>query len=213
MSGFGLYQVINEPIHVTQSSSSLIDLLFCNNPVSLNHVHVSGGSDHSSISCCVPIVKPATYIFRRRVWLHQKADYQQLNDALEDSLPPEAILSGGDVNRTWPLLFTAFIYPNFIVSFQMAMYQAVAIVCRANGVSLHQCLPLRVLSGRPTSQSGSTPTVPSTLSDGTHMAFTPMEKVTLLNIFFASCFSNYHPSATSSEQASTKNCPTLLSSH
>ena len=36
------------------------------------------------------------------MWLYQKADFDALNDAPEVSLPPEAILDGGDVNRVWP---------------------------------------------------------------------------------------------------------------
>ncbi len=36
--------------------------------------------------------------------------FDTLNEALEDSLPPEAVLTGGDVNRTWPLpLWTLYV--------------------------------------------------------------------------------------------------------
>ena len=36
------------------------------------------------------------------------ADFDTLNSALEDSLPPRVVLGGGDVNSTWPLFYTAF---------------------------------------------------------------------------------------------------------
>ena len=43
------------------------------------------------------------------IWFYQKADFDAMNDALEDSLPPESVLSGGNVNSTWSLFKRAFI--------------------------------------------------------------------------------------------------------
>ena len=47
-------------------------------------------------------------LYRRKAWLYLKADFDALNVALEESLPPESILSGGDVDCTWPLLLRSF---------------------------------------------------------------------------------------------------------
>ncbi len=110
MSGFG-HQVVNKPTRMTSTSSMLIDLLFCNDPEFLHRIQVTselGASDHCSISCCITLLCPATVVYRRKVWLYQKADFDTLNEALEASLPPEAVLTRGDVNGTWPLLYTAF---------------------------------------------------------------------------------------------------------
>ena len=101
MSGFGLYQMISEATRITPVSSTHIDLLFCNDPQLLDDIHVStelGSSDHCSLSCNVLIHRPTSTVYRRKVWLYQKANFDALNAALEDSLPHKTVLDGGDVD-------------------------------------------------------------------------------------------------------------------
>ena len=62
-----------------------------------------GGSDHCSVFCSLLVGKPRSSKVKRSIWLYQKADFVSLNEALEASLPPEAVLEGGDIDKTWPV--------------------------------------------------------------------------------------------------------------
>ena len=112
MSGFGLHQLVTSPTRVTSNSSSLIDHVYCSNHHLVDCLSVSselGSSDHCSLSVHLSTCKPVLPSIRRRIWLYQQTDFDALNSALEDSLPPEDILTGGDVNNTWSLFKTAFL--------------------------------------------------------------------------------------------------------
>ena len=112
MAGFGMHHLVTDHTRVTSSSSSTIDLVFSSCPRLVPQVNVVsplGSSDHCSLSCSLSLCRPTFRIYRRKIWLYQKTDFDALNDALEDSLPPEAVLDGGNVNSTWPLFKTAFL--------------------------------------------------------------------------------------------------------
>ena len=71
--------------------------------------------------CSLSVDKPRSKV-KRSIWLYQKTDFVSLNEALEASFPPEAILEGGGVNKTWHLFQTSFMdtvncfMPSHIVS-------------------------------------------------------------------------------------------------
>ena len=112
MEGFCLHQMVSTPTRVTTTSSTLLDLIFCSDPSLVDHLVAAselGNSDHLSLSCTLIFAKPRSRPIKRKVWFYQKADFDALNDALEDSLPPESVLSGGNVNSTWSLFKRAFI--------------------------------------------------------------------------------------------------------
>lgn len=48
------------------------------------------------------------YHLQKKVRLYQKTDFEALNDALENALPPDAILAGGNVDVTFPLFRVSF---------------------------------------------------------------------------------------------------------
>ena len=64
-------------------------------------------SDHNSVSATISLKKRPHRLFRRVIWKYQDVDLQDLGQALESSLPPTAVLKGGDVDKTWPLLKSA----------------------------------------------------------------------------------------------------------
>ena len=111
LSGFSLFQLVDEPTRVTEHSSSVLDLFLTNCPdlvTSLDVVDPLASSDHSSISATLSIGRSRHHLFKRQVWLYQHTDLDALNVALEDSLPPPTVLAGGDVDSTWPLFREAF---------------------------------------------------------------------------------------------------------
>ena len=111
LSGFGLCHLPTDHTRISPTSASTIDLLFTNDPALVEHLRVMPGlgtSDHCSLFCSLAIRKPRQHTITRRVWLYQRANFDNLNDALENCLPPEEVMAGGDVNSTWPLFRTAF---------------------------------------------------------------------------------------------------------
>jgi len=125
MHSFGQHQQVSEPILVTASTATTLDLVFCNDLLLFDCVSVVselGGSDHCSVFCSLSVDKPRSSKLKRSIWLYQKVDFASLNEALEASLPPEAVLEGGDVDITWPLFQTSFMdtvkrfIPSHIVS-------------------------------------------------------------------------------------------------
>ena len=78
---FGLTQIINEPTHFTENSSSVIDIMFLRNP---NTLLSSGVSDpflnqnqryHCPIFGVFKFEKIKSKSFKRRLWKYQNGDY------------------------------------------------------------------------------------------------------------------------------------------
>lgn len=112
MDGYGLFQTVSKPTRITNTSRTTLDLIFCSNPHLIEHLSIEselGSSDHCFILCHLSIGQTKCTTFRRKVWLYQKTDFEALNDALENALPPDAILVGGNVDVTWPLFKVSFI--------------------------------------------------------------------------------------------------------
>ena len=80
----GIHQIITEPTHFTENSSSLIDLLFVNNT---HNLVASGTSDpflnqhvryHCPIFGIFKYDKPKTSSYKRTIWQYDKGDYDIL---------------------------------------------------------------------------------------------------------------------------------------
>ena len=111
LSSFGLCHLPTDHTRITSSTASTIDHLFANDPALIDQLRVVPGlgtSDHCSLFCSLVIKKSRTQSIKRKIWLYQEANFSDLNIALENSLLPEVVLIGGDVNSTWPLFETAF---------------------------------------------------------------------------------------------------------
>ena len=81
---FNLSQIINEPTHFTETSASLIDLLFTTDQTS---VIASGVSDpflnqdiryHCPVYAIFKYTKPRQPIIERRIWKYENGDYTRL---------------------------------------------------------------------------------------------------------------------------------------
>ncbi|KAK3105198.1 hypothetical protein FSP39_019583 [Pinctada imbricata] len=85
---FTLFQLISEPTHYTESSSSLIDLILTNNP---NLISVSGVSDpflpneiryHCPIFAFLSIPKTKKSSFSRKIWVFNNTNFEQYRNKL-----------------------------------------------------------------------------------------------------------------------------------
>ena len=88
---FNLHNLIQEPTHFTESSSSIIDLLLTSNT---NSVLLSGIGEpfldqdiryHCPVFCILAFDKPITKVFTRHIWLYNKGNYDGLRNALSDT--------------------------------------------------------------------------------------------------------------------------------
>ena len=79
---YNLTQLISEPTHVTEHSSSILDLILVHNK---NNPLLSGVADpfipnqiryHSPVIVLLKFTRPITKSFKRRVWYYQLADYE-----------------------------------------------------------------------------------------------------------------------------------------
>ena len=68
-----------------------------------------GSSDHSVIEFTLSVIRRSQKVFKRHILLYQLAEFEALNAALENSLPPLTVVAGGDVNSTWSMFRTAFL--------------------------------------------------------------------------------------------------------
>ncbi|MCU7801409.1 MAG: endonuclease/exonuclease/phosphatase family protein, partial [gamma proteobacterium symbiont of Lucinoma myriamae] len=88
---YNLHQIINEPTHFTESSSSLIDIALVSNPES---VLLSGVGDpflgqeiryHCPIFVVFKFKKGQTASFKRQIWKYQEGDYESLKHKFLDT--------------------------------------------------------------------------------------------------------------------------------
>ena len=80
---YNLTQLISKPTHVTEHSSSILDLILFRNK---NNVLLSGVADpfipnqiryHSPVIVLLKFTRPITKSFKRRVWYYKLADYEK----------------------------------------------------------------------------------------------------------------------------------------
>ncbi len=88
---FGFHQLIKDPTHFTEHSSSLIDLIFVNK---LDSVIYSGVSDpflpnfvryHCPIFAIFKFSKPKIPKYRRTIWKYNVGDYEKLRTILSQT--------------------------------------------------------------------------------------------------------------------------------
>ena len=86
LNSYGLTQIINEPTHFTETSSSLLDLFIVNNA---SDVTLSGVGDpflggniryHCPVYCILKFPKPKYKTFQRFIWKYNEGDYNLLNN-------------------------------------------------------------------------------------------------------------------------------------
>ncbi|MEW8548237.1 MAG: endonuclease/exonuclease/phosphatase family protein, partial [Candidatus Thiodiazotropha sp.] len=87
---FNLHNLINEPTHFTESSSSIIDLMLTSNK---HGVMLSGVGEpcleqavryHCPIFCILDFKKVITKVFSRQVWLYDRGNYDALREEISD---------------------------------------------------------------------------------------------------------------------------------
>ena len=80
---YNLTQLISEPTHVTEHSSSILNLILVRNK---NNVLLSGVADpfipnqiryHSPVIVLLKFTRPISKSFKRRVWYYKLADYEK----------------------------------------------------------------------------------------------------------------------------------------
>ena len=85
-SQFSLYQLIEEPTHFTEQSTSIIDLFFVTNK---DNVVLSGVGDpflqqniryHCPTYVILKFSKPKSTSFERHIWYYDKGDYNKLRN-------------------------------------------------------------------------------------------------------------------------------------
>lgn len=111
LDAFGLCQLVNTPTRLNGDRSTTLDLVLSTCPDLVSSIRVSdplGTSDHCSVLAQLTIEKKRLPPFKRKVWLYQHANLDDMSSALRNSLPPPALLRGGDVDNTWPLFSKAF---------------------------------------------------------------------------------------------------------
>jgi len=88
---YDLTQLINEPTHYTEHSSSIIDLIFVSNP---NTVLLSGTGEpildqtiryHCPVFVTLKFIKPLRKTFYRHIWRYDIGDYSKLRQLMTDT--------------------------------------------------------------------------------------------------------------------------------
>jgi hypothetical protein len=82
-----LLQMIDEPTHFTEHSSSLIDLILTNNVNRLIYTGIGPALTdqiryHCSVICFIYYPKTLTKPFKRKTWLYEHSDYEKLRHNL-----------------------------------------------------------------------------------------------------------------------------------
>ena len=88
---YNLLQLINEPTHHTESSSSIIDLFLTSD---INNILLSGVGEpifdqniryHCPVYCVLNFDKLITPVYTRHVWLYDRGDYQSFSRDLDNT--------------------------------------------------------------------------------------------------------------------------------
>jgi hypothetical protein len=87
LTKFSLLQMIDEPTHFTEHSSSLIDLILKNNVNMLIYTGVGPALTdqiryHCPVIGFINYTKTPTKPFKRKIWLYEYADYEKLRENL-----------------------------------------------------------------------------------------------------------------------------------
>ncbi|MCG8113231.1 MAG: reverse transcriptase domain-containing protein, partial [Candidatus Thiodiazotropha taylori] len=88
---FSLHQLIDEPTHFTESSSSILDLFLTGNK---NNVLLSGVGEpflgqniryHCPIYCVLTFQKVSTPVYTRKIYLYNRGNYEAFSNDLEET--------------------------------------------------------------------------------------------------------------------------------
>lgn len=91
IQSYGFSQLISEPTHFTETSSSLLDLFIVNNPNSIKTSFVNDPFIPDMIRYHVPIVtilncsKPKVSSFKRTIWQYDKGDFNEFRNILRNT--------------------------------------------------------------------------------------------------------------------------------
>ena len=104
VSSFNLTQVVSEPTHITNSSATLIDLIFASSPFqveSCSTIPPLANSDHNGLQLTISVKssKRAVKGVPRRIWKYSLADFDSMADYLE-SIDWNLVLVG-NINNCW----------------------------------------------------------------------------------------------------------------
>lgn len=103
IASYNAEQLINSPTHITEHSSTLIDLMFVKHP---HHIISSFVADpfipdlirfHCPIVSVLKFAKPKQTMFKRRIWLYDKGDYAKYQSRLR-SINWNSFLINEDLN-------------------------------------------------------------------------------------------------------------------
>ena len=111
-AGYGLHQVVQEPTRLAGCRHSLLDLVLCTRVSMICDLSINcplGTSDHNSIAICLTVDRPQVQRCMRRVWMYQKADFEAINVALEESLFPKDSISTWSVDQAWTTFESMFL--------------------------------------------------------------------------------------------------------
>ena len=87
---YALFQIIDEPTHFTETSSSIIDLFFTRNP---DNVIFSGIGEafldqniryHCPVYAVFKYDKPKKQCYKRKIWKYDSGDYDSLKRRIDD---------------------------------------------------------------------------------------------------------------------------------
>ena len=87
---YNLKQLINEPTHFTESSSTLIDLILVSNVQSIEMFGVGEPflmqdiRYHCPVYSIFSLKKPVTKSFQRKIWLYEKGNYDELRNKVSE---------------------------------------------------------------------------------------------------------------------------------
>ena len=101
---YDLHQVIDEPTHFTEYSSSIIDLAIVNNPDNVIYSEVLSPFIPDLVRFHCPILvslkfrKPVQKTFKRHVWLYDRGNYNLFRDRLQLT-DWDALFTSDDVNE------------------------------------------------------------------------------------------------------------------
>ena len=104
-SNFNLFQIISEPTCVSESTSTLIDLLITNNPSNILYSAVCepfldvNTRYHRPIISLINSEKPKTTVTHRKIWLYQQGDFNKYRNKLESTDWDSIIDSSEDINE------------------------------------------------------------------------------------------------------------------
>ena len=89
-SSYNLHQLIKEPTHYTEHSSSEIDIILVSKPKNILYSDVISHfipdliRYHCPTVCILKYIKPTQRCFKRNIWVYEKGDYNKCRQLLTE---------------------------------------------------------------------------------------------------------------------------------